>query len=138
MNIIEVENISKEYKVEKKFSGLKGAIKSLVNREYETINAVKNINLSIKKGEIIGYIGPNGAGKSTTIKILTGILHPTTGHVFVYGIEPYLNRKQNAKNIGVSEIVYKLAEHTRTIGTENLKFSVDVKIDNYCRRAVAK
>nr|WP_286181272.1 ATP-binding cassette domain-containing protein [Bacillus sp. ISL-37] len=99
-NVITVENLKKEYKLVKRDPGLKGAIKSLFNRKYETKQAVKGINFTIEQGETVGYIGANGAGKSTTIKMLTGILTPTSGKVTVNGLVPYENRQKNAVNIG--------------------------------------
>ena len=76
-------------------------VQSLFHTNTQIIHAVKDISFSINSGEIVGYIGPNGAGKSTTIKMLTGILQPTSGYVSVCGIDPLKNRIQNALNIGV-------------------------------------
>ncbi len=101
MPIIEVENLQKDFKVAKRQTGMLGAIKSIVKREYVTKEAVKGVSFSIDKGEMIGYIGPNGAGKSTTIKMLTGILVPSGGKLMVNGLVPYEKRQENAKNIGV-------------------------------------
>ncbi|MBT2687328.1 ATP-binding cassette domain-containing protein [Bacillus sp. ISL-47] len=101
MPIIEVEHLMKDFMVAKRETGLLGAMKSLVKREHIKKEAVKDISFSIEKGEMVGYIGPNGAGKSTTIKMLTGILVPSSGGVKVNGIIPYENRQENAKNIGV-------------------------------------
>jgi len=78
-----------------------GAVRSLFWREYISKNAVDDISFSISPGEIVGYIGPNGAGKSTTIKMLTGILVPTSGEILVNGIVPFQNRQENARQIGV-------------------------------------
>lgn len=99
--MIRVENLSKEFKINKKYPGFKGAIKSFFSTEYVTKKAVDDISFEINDGEIVGYIGANGAGKSTTIKMMTGILTPTNGIVTVNGIVPYENREKNAKNIGV-------------------------------------
>lgn len=99
--MIEVNHVSKEFVSAKKYPGLKGALKGLVSREKTRKVAVNDISFQIGKGEIVGYIGSNGAGKSTTIKMMTGILVPTKGTCRVNGIEPYKNRKKNAKNIGV-------------------------------------
>ena len=99
--MIRVENLTKEFKINKKYPGFKGAIKSFFSTEYITKRAVDDISFEINDGEIVGYIGANGAGKSTTIKMMTGILTPTNGIVTVNGIEPYENREKNAKNIGV-------------------------------------
>jgi ABC-2 type transport system ATP-binding protein len=98
--LITVKNLAKHYKIAKRDPGLTGAIKSLFYRKYETKEAVKGIDFQIEAGEMVGYIGANGAGKSTTIKMLTGILTPTSGEVKVNGIVPYENRKQNASHIG--------------------------------------
>lgn len=101
MVLIKVLNLSKEFKTNKKYPGLKGAIKSLFSTEYTITKAVDDMNFNIAKGEVVGYIGSNGAGKSTTIKMMTGILTPTSGKVEVDGIVPYENRTENAMNIGV-------------------------------------
>ncbi len=101
MAIIEVEHLNKEFKIAKRETGFVGVLKSVVNRQFVTKEAVKDISFSIEKGEMVGYIGPNGAGKSTTIKMLTGILVPSNGSIIVNGIVPYEKRKENAKNIGV-------------------------------------
>lgn len=100
-NMIEVRHVSKTFVTNKKYPGLKGAIKGLFSREKEEKVAVSDVNFSIKEGEIVGYIGSNGAGKSTTIKMMTGILVPTKGDIKVNGVEPGKNRKKNAANIGV-------------------------------------
>ena len=99
--MIRVENLSKEFKSNKKYPGFKGAIKSFFSTEYITKKAVDDISFVINDGEIVGYIGANGAGKSTTIKMMTGILTPTSGRVYVNNLVPYENREENAKNIGV-------------------------------------
>ncbi|MDD9309924.1 ATP-binding cassette domain-containing protein [Bacillus firmus] len=101
MPVIEVEHLMKDFMIAKRETGFLGAVKSLVKREHIKKEAVKDISFSINEGEMVGYIGPNGAGKSTTIKMLTGILVPTSGSVKVNGIIPYENRQENAKNIGV-------------------------------------
>lgn len=104
MNILEVKNLTKEYLVPKKKEELKGIKKRFpfLFREYEKLIAVNDINFSINKGEIVGYIGPNGAGKSTTIKMMTGILHPTNGEIKAFNnISPQKNRNNYTKNIGV-------------------------------------
>lgn len=98
---IELKDITKEYKVLNRREGLIGSIKDLFSRDYRIIKAVNNVSLTIGKGEMVGYLGPNGAGKSTTIKMMTGILEPTSGTILVNGKVPYKNRIHNAKNIGV-------------------------------------
>lgn len=94
--MIEIKNLNKKFtkKINKK--GIKGFIFP-EKKEYE---AVKNINLKVKKGEIVAFVGPNGAGKSTTIKMLTGILHPTSGEIKVAGYNPAKDRKKLAYKIG--------------------------------------
>ena len=100
MAIIEVNNLSKEFKVKVKEKGIKGSIKSIFKPNYNAINAVNDISFSVQEGEIIAFIGPNGAGKSTTIKMLTGILYPSSGTINVMGINPSKQRKKLAYNIG--------------------------------------
>jgi ABC-2 type transport system ATP-binding protein len=99
--LIHVENLTKEFKIYKKQPGFVGTVKGLFSREVEIKKAVDNMNFSIAEGEMVGYIGANGAGKSTTIKMMTGILVPTSGKCVVNGIVPYKDRQHNAKQIGV-------------------------------------
>lgn len=99
--MIKVENLSKEFKSNKKYPGFKGAVKSFFSREYIIKKAVDNISFEIEDGEIVGYIGANGAGKSTTIKMMTGILSPSSGTISINGLIPYEDREKNAKDIGV-------------------------------------
>jgi len=101
MAVIEVVDLVKEYVITKKEKGLRGSLKGLFFPEKTTICGVDSISFSIERGEIVGYIGPNGAGKSTTIKMLTGILHPTSGSIRVCGISPQENRKAVVKKLGV-------------------------------------
>jgi len=101
MSYIKVSNITKSFKVAKRNSGVKAALKSFFKREYAIVNAVKDISFEIEKGEIVGYIGPNGAGKSTTIKMLSGILLPTAGSIKVNGLNPFTDRKKYVSKIGV-------------------------------------
>lgn len=100
MAIIEVENLVKKYKTLQKQDGMFGYLKNLFKPEYKEFTAVKGINFSIQEGELIGYIGENGAGKSTTIKMLTGLLTPTSGKIVVNGLVPNENRIENNKKIG--------------------------------------
>lgn len=100
-DIIEIKNITKEFKVLNRREGLKGSIRDLFSRDYKIVRAVDNISMNIEQGEIVGYLGPNGAGKSTTIKMMTGILEPTSGEILVGGNIPYQNRTKNAQEIGV-------------------------------------
>ncbi len=103
-NIIEVKDLRKVFKIPKKSKNLSWMKQRLswVYREWEEKVAVSHINLEIKEGEILGYLGPNGAGKSTTIKMLTGILHPTSGDIKVLGnLNPIKDRNEYTQNIGV-------------------------------------
>ncbi|HOB09845.1 MAG TPA: ATP-binding cassette domain-containing protein [Limnochordia bacterium] len=99
--MIEVTNLSKTFRVLEGKKGLVGAVKNLFSRDYRYVEAVKDISFTVQQGEMLGLIGPNGAGKSTTIKILAGILVPTSGKALVNGIEPYRFRQQNAMKVSV-------------------------------------
>lgn len=99
--IIQIKNVTKEFKVLNRREGLKGSLKDLFSRDYKIVRAVDNISMDIEQGEIVGYLGPNGAGKSTTIKMMTGVLEPTSGEILVGGNIPYENRAKNAQEIGV-------------------------------------
>lgn len=100
MSVIEVKNLCKTFKVKKKEKGLKGSFKSLWKPSYKKIEAVQNISFEVEKGEMIAFIGPNGAGKSTTIKMLTGILYPNSGDISILGLDPKIDRKKLAYEIG--------------------------------------
>jgi ABC-2 type transport system ATP-binding protein len=99
--IIEVHNLSKEFRTFRRREGVLGALANLFVREYVTVHAVERVSFSIEPGEMVGYIGANGAGKSTTIKMLTGILVPTSGQVVANGYIPYRDRRRYTKHIGV-------------------------------------
>ncbi len=101
MAIIHVGSLSKHFKVLNRHEGLRGAFRDLFSSDYRYVKAVDGISFAIEPGEIVGYIGPNGAGKSTTIKMMTGILKPTSGDIRVHGNVPFTNRKRNAQDIGV-------------------------------------
>jgi ABC-2 type transport system ATP-binding protein len=99
--MIQVEHISKTFRVAKRNSGLSEAVKALWNKQYEYVKALEDISFTIQDGEMVGYIGPNGAGKSSTIKILSGILNPDSGTCEVNGRTPWKNRVTYVKDIGV-------------------------------------
>ncbi|MBV8197574.1 MAG: ATP-binding cassette domain-containing protein [Candidatus Eremiobacteraeota bacterium] len=101
MPIVECSKLRKVFRTPKRMPGALGALRSLFSREYEQRVAVDAVSFGLEAGELVGYIGPNGAGKSTTIKMLTGILVPTSGDVRVAGLVPWRQRKENARNIGV-------------------------------------
>ncbi len=99
--MIYVENLRKEFKKIIKEPGFKGSVKALFKPNKEIVKAVDGISFNVPKGEILGFIGPNGAGKSTVIKMLTGILMPTSGKCVINGQIPQENRKNYVKEIGV-------------------------------------
>ena len=99
--MIEVNDLTKVFKKAIRGNGLSGMVKTLFSRKYDEIRAVDGISFTVPDGEIVGYIGANGAGKSTTIKMMCGILTPTSGTVFIDGTEPYRKRRQVAQHIGV-------------------------------------
>ncbi|MFZ5988108.1 MAG: ABC transporter ATP-binding protein [Bacillota bacterium] len=101
MSIIEINNLSKHFKVLNRHEGLKGAIRDLFSKDYKIVKAVDDISMQINLGETVGFVGPNGAGKSTTIKMMTGVLEPTGGHININGYVPYKSRKKYVQNIGV-------------------------------------
>ena len=90
MPAIEARNLRKVYVSSKKAPGVIGGIKALFSNEKVEKEAVKGINLTIEQGEVVGFLGPNGAGKTTTLKMLSGILHPTSGEAKVVGYEPWV------------------------------------------------
>ncbi|MCR8633089.1 ABC transporter ATP-binding protein [Paenibacillus radicis (ex Xue et al. 2023)] len=100
MSLIEVQDLNKTFRQAVKAPGLLGAVKHMFTQEYKEKQAVNGINLSIEAGEAVAYVGPNGAGKSTTIKMLSGILVPTSGSVMVDGVVPHKQRTDNARKIG--------------------------------------
>jgi ABC-2 type transport system ATP-binding protein len=99
--MIQIENLCKQFRIYRHHRGGWGALRNLVTREHRLVRAVDDVTFRIDRGELIGYLGPNGAGKSTTIKILTGILVPTSGEVRVDGRVPWKQRVENARRIGV-------------------------------------
>ena len=98
--MIQVEHLTKEYKRVIRREGFLGSVQTLFSAQYETIPAVNDISFRIDEGELVGYIGPNGAGKSTSIKMLCGILVPTSGHIEVNGLVPHKERMKNTRQIG--------------------------------------
>lgn len=89
---IEAKDLTKVYRVYQKEEGLKGAIKGLFKRKYEEVRAASNVTFSINEGEFVGFLGPNGAGKTTVLKMLSGLLNPTSGHARVLGSVPWERR----------------------------------------------
>jgi ABC-2 type transport system ATP-binding protein len=99
--MITITNLSKHFRVAQPGRGVVGKLERLFAPQYKLIRAVDDVSFEIGEGEIIGYLGPNGAGKSTTIKLLTGVLYPTSGSVQVNGLVPSKARTRNAYSIGV-------------------------------------
>ncbi len=100
MTSIDVVNLQKTFQTKRKAAGLSGSLRALVKPEYSSIEAVRSLSFKMEAGELLGFIGPNGAGKSTTIKILTGILHPSGGDAKVLGFTPWSERQKLAYQIG--------------------------------------
>ncbi len=100
MKAIEVKNLNKVFTIKEKKKGFRGSVESIFHPKYRKVKAVRNIDFSVEKGEMVAFIGPNGAGKSTTIKMMTGILYPTKGSINVLGFDPTKNRRKLAYEIG--------------------------------------
>lgn len=99
--IIIVNHLSKHFKQHKKQPGIKGSLKALFKRKYKTIKAVDDISFSIDQGEMVGFIGPNGAGKTTTLKVLSGLLYPTSGEATVLGYIPHKRQAEYQKQFAL-------------------------------------
>lgn len=99
--LITVEELSKSFQIARRDSGLWGAVRGIVHRQYQTIAALDQVSFSVQPGELVGYIGPNGAGKSTTVKVLSGILAPDAGRCTVHGRTPWKHRVATVRKIGV-------------------------------------
>ncbi len=100
MSLIQARGLRKVFRQADKDPGLAGAVKHLFTQRYTDKHAVEGIDLAIGEGETVAYVGPNGAGKSTTIKMLCGVLVPTSGEIRVDGLDPHKRRMENAQRIG--------------------------------------
>jgi ABC-2 type transport system ATP-binding protein len=89
MSIIEIKGLEKTYQVYQKKEGLRSSLRGLFKREYKQVKAVQGIDLQIEQGEFVAFLGPNGAGKTTTLKLLSGVIHPTSGTATVMGYIPW-------------------------------------------------
>lgn len=98
--MIEVSNLTKTYMTHERGHTLREITKNLIRRPMKEVLAVKNISFSVGKGEVVAFLGPNGAGKSTTLKMLTGVLHPSSGEVKALGLTPWKNRSEYVRRIG--------------------------------------
>ncbi len=101
MSFIEVKHLSKQFKIFKREAGLKGAIQSFFNRKYEYVYAVQDCSLNINEGEIIGILGENGAGKTTLIKMMVGLLHPSSGKIIINNHNPWQRKNNFLENISI-------------------------------------
>lgn len=101
MLAVETVDLCKTYTSAKKQPGIVGSVKGLFTREKTEVEAVKNVSLSIEEGEIVGFLGPNGAGKTTTLKMLSGILYPTSGKAAVLNYEPFQRRNEMLRQIAL-------------------------------------
>tara|TARA_B100000029_G_scaffold255841_1_gene252557 strand:+ start:1811 stop:2800 length:990 start_codon:yes stop_codon:yes gene_type:complete len=99
--IISIKDINKSFKLFKRKAGLKGALKSFFKRDYYQFHALRNISLNINEGEIIGILGENGAGKTTLIKLMVGLLHPTSGSIVIDGYNPWKRNHEFLKKISI-------------------------------------
>ncbi len=99
--VISVSHLKKNYQVWQKEAGLLGSLKSLFKHQSLEVKAVDDLSFSIREGELVGFIGPNGAGKTTTLKVLSGLLYPTSGEVSVAGFTPYERQTEFLKNISL-------------------------------------
>ena len=86
---IEVKDLSKTYRVSERSAGLVAALKGLVRRQKKDVRAVRSINFQVEPGEVVGFLGPNGAGKTTTLKMLSGLLYPTSGRTTTCARSPW-------------------------------------------------
>jgi len=100
MLAIKAQNLNKTYRTRVKAEGLKASFRALVKPVWKDVHAVKDLNMEVEQGDIVAFIGPNGAGKSTFIKMLCGILHPTSGSISVMGMSPSTERRKLAMKIG--------------------------------------
>src|ERR1051325_9442879 len=89
MAVIEIEHLSKPYRVYQKQEGLRAALRGLFRRQYRDVQAVRDVSLQVEQGEFVAFLGPNGAGKTTTLKLLSGVIYPTSGTARVLGYVPW-------------------------------------------------
>lgn len=113
MHDLRAEGLSRTFVTRARQPGLRGSVRALLRPEHRAYEAVRDVSFQVRKGELLGFIGPNGAGKSTTIKMLTGVLHPTGGTAEVLGLSPWRQRRQLSYHIATvfgqrSQLLYHL------------------------------
>src|SRR5689334_22803995 len=101
MPVIEVRQLSKTYRTTRRVPGLKGAIQTLFKPSYLEVNAVDKVSFALEEGEFVGFLGPNGAGKTTTLKMLSGLLYPTSGEASVLGFRPWERKNDYRRQIAL-------------------------------------
>src|ERR1700682_3331327 len=101
MDGIAVSDLTKVYRVHERDAGLAAALRSLAKRKYRDVRAVDGVTFEVAAGEVVGFLGPNGAGKTTTLKMLAGLLHPTSGEARVLGHVPWKREKEYLRNISL-------------------------------------
>ena len=138
MPAIEIHDLTKVFHLKRKAAGLRASLAAMLKPEYQTVRAVQELTFQMEQGELLGFIGPNGAGKSTTIKILTGILFPTSGEATVLGYVPWKQRQQLAFHIGtVFGQRPQLWYHLPAVDTFNLFGKIYELDDRETRRRIA-
>jgi ABC-2 type transport system ATP-binding protein len=154
--LIEVTSLTKDYSLTEKREGVKGGLIDLIRPRKKTLRAVADVSFSIERGEMVGYIGANGAGKSTTIKMLSGILTPTSGNANVGGLVPWIDRQKYTRHIGAVfgqrtqlwwdlavvesfRLLQKIYEVDETVYQQQMKVFQDLLgLDEYLHQPVRK
>jgi ABC-type uncharacterized transport system ATPase subunit len=101
MAVVQVDGLTTTFQAPVREAGLRAALKAVTHREYRRIEAVTDLSFHLQEGEVVGFLGPNGAGKTTTMKILSGILHPTSGDVSVLGFTPWQRKRDYLRRIAL-------------------------------------
>ena len=138
MPAICVTHLQKNFRSKRKAAGMGGSLRALFKPQYSTIEAVRDLSFEMESGELLGFIGPNGAGKSTTIKMLTGILHPSGGEASVLGFTPWKERQKLAFQIGtVFGQRPQLWYHLPAVDTFTLFGKIYELEDNFIQKRIA-
>ncbi|HBY07165.1 MAG TPA: ABC transporter [Chloroflexi bacterium] len=138
MPAICVTHLQKNFRSKRKAAGMGGSLRALFRPQYSIIEAVRDLSFEMESGELLGFIGPNGAGKSTTIKMLTGILHPSGGEASVLGFTPWKERQKLAFQIGtVFGQRPQLWYHLPAVDTFTLFGKIYELEDNFIQKRIA-